>query len=142
MVHIEKERRCRFLSAAFFCRNVLEKFVRMWMVDPVVLCRKHLLGEHVECHMFAGHLQRKRRITNYIRLNLLQPGALRQRHDRLAEEMLRRSMSHKSPLPEYDISYLPKEHQTYTVDADASLKDLTKRCPDCRKRVSDRDGLH
>ena len=106
------------------------------MVNPVVMCNKHLLGEHVECHMFVGHLQRKRQITNYIRLNLLEPARRRQRHDRLAKEMLRRGMSHKSPLPEYDISYLPKEHQAYKVNADASLKDLTERCPGCKKRLN------
>ena len=111
--------------------------MRMWMVDPVIMCNKHLLGEHVECHMFAGHLQRKRQIKNYIRMNLLEPGSLRQRHDRLAQEMIHRQMSHKSLLPEYDISYLPKEHQTYTVNAEASLQELSRRCPDCKKRIKD-----
>ncbi|MHC4725460.1 MAG: pyrimidine dimer DNA glycosylase/endonuclease V [Planctomycetota bacterium] len=53
--------------------------MRMWMVNPAVMCKKHLLGEHVECHMLVGHLQRKRRITNYIKLNLLQPKSLRER---------------------------------------------------------------
>jgi hypothetical protein len=24
----------------------------MWMIDPVLLCRKHLLGEHGEIHKF------------------------------------------------------------------------------------------
>jgi hypothetical protein len=108
--------------------------MRMWMVEPIIMCNKHLLGEHVECHMFAGHLQRERKINNYIRLNLLEPGSLRQRHDRLAQEMIDREMSHKSPLPEFDTSYLPKEHQIYIVDADASLKELKKRCPQCKKR--------
>lgn len=113
--------------------------MRMWMVDPVIMCNKHLLGEHVECHMFVGHLQRKRQITNYIRLNLLQPGCLRQRHDQLSQEMTRRKMSHKSPLPEFDISYLPKEHQTYIVNADTSLKEILRRCPDCKKRSANTD---
>jgi hypothetical protein len=30
--------------------------MRMWMVPPKVMCRKHLLGEHVEIHMLAGSL--------------------------------------------------------------------------------------
>ena len=115
--------------------------MRMWMVNPVVMCNKHLLGEHVECHMFAGHLQRKRQIKNYIRLNLLEPGSLRQRHDRLAQEMARREMSHKSPLPEFYISYLPKEHQIYNVNADASLKEITRRCTECKKRTAGADRI-
>ena len=30
--------------------------MRMWMVNPGFMCNKHLLGEHVECHMLVGHL--------------------------------------------------------------------------------------
>jgi len=109
--------------------------MRMWMVNPAFMCNKHLLGEHVECHMLAGHVQRKRRITNYIRLNLLQPKSLRERHDQLAFEMENREMVHKSPLPECDLSYLPEEHRIYTVDAEQSLIELLRRCSQCRERV-------
>jgi hypothetical protein len=104
------------------------------MVDPAVMCNKHLLGEHVECHMLVGHLQRKRRITNYIRLNLLQPNSLRERHDQLAREMEDRGMSHKSPLPDFDLSYLPEEHRIYTVNAEESLAELSRRCSECGRR--------
>jgi hypothetical protein len=106
----------------------------MWMVDPAVLCNKHLLGEHVECHMFAGHLIRKRKITNYITFNLLEPKSLAQRHNILARQMRKRLMKHKSPLPRFSISYLPKAQQEYKVDVEKSLKDLIKRCPACKKR--------
>ena len=110
--------------------------MRMWMVDPVVMCSKHLLGEHVECHMLVGHLQRSRRIANYIRLNLLEPSSIRERHSQLALEMENRGMLHKSPLPEYDLSYLPHEHRIYTVNAEESLVELVRRCIDCRERLS------
>jgi hypothetical protein len=106
------------------------------MVDPAVMCDKHLLGEHVECHMLVGHLQRKRRITNYINFNLLEPSSLRKRHDILAAEMLKRQMNHKSPLPEYDLSYLPENQKNYIVNADESLSDLLKRCDMCRARFN------
>ena len=108
----------------------------MWMVNPAVMCSRHLLGEHVECHMLAGHLQRKRRIKNYIRLNLLQPSVLRERHDQLALEMQKRGMLHKSPLPEFDLSFLPEQHRLYTVDTRRSLIELSARCPECRQRLS------
>ena len=110
--------------------------MRMWMVNPAVMCNKHLLGEHVECHMLVGHLQRKRRITNYIRLNLLQPKSLRERYDQLASEMKDRGMLHKSPLPEFDLSYLPEEHRIYTVNSDESLTELSRRCLECKERLS------
>ena len=108
--------------------------MRMWMVHPTIMCNKHLLGEHVECHMLVGHLQRKRQITNYIRLNLLQPKSIRERHDQLALEMGNRGMSHKSPLPEYDLTYLPKEHSLYTVNTEDSLIELLRRCSQCKER--------
>jgi hypothetical protein len=107
----------------------------MWMVDPALMCNKHLLGEHVECHMLVGHLQRKKQITNYIRLNLLQPQSLRERHDQLALEMVSRKMVHKSPLPEFNLSYLPEAHRTYTVNAEESWIDLSGRCSKCRARL-------
>jgi hypothetical protein len=107
----------------------------MWMANPAVMCNKHLLGEHVECHMLVGHLQRKRRIVNYIRLNLLQPRSLRERHDQLALEMKTRGMLHKSPLPEFDLSYLPEEHRIYTVNRDESLTELSRRCLECREHI-------
>ena len=110
--------------------------MRMWMVSTAVMCNKHLLGEHVECHMLVGHLQRKRRITNYIRLNLLQPKSLRKRHDQLSLEMECRGMLHKSPLPEFDLAYLPEEHRIYTVNADESLAELSRRCPECKERLA------
>ena len=106
------------------------------MVNPDVMCNKHLLGEHVECHMLVGHLHRKRRITNYIRLNLLQPGSLRERHDRLALEMVKRGMNHKSPLGEFDLSYLPEAHKIYKVNREESLIELSRRCSECKEHLS------
>jgi hypothetical protein len=28
--------------------------MRMWMVNPRIMCGNHLLGEHLETHMFYG----------------------------------------------------------------------------------------
>ena len=45
--------------------------MRMWMVDPKIMCRKHLLGEHVEHHMFVGTINKRISIVGYLRDNLL-----------------------------------------------------------------------
>ncbi|MHC4626130.1 MAG: hypothetical protein ACYTDV_04035, partial [Planctomycetota bacterium] len=74
-------------------------------------------------------------ITNYIRLDLLQPQSLRQRHDQLALEMEGRKMLHKSPLPEFDLSYLPEGHRICTVNAEESWAELSKRCSECSRRL-------
>lgn len=29
--------------------------MRMWMVDPTIMCRQHLLGEHYELHVRGAY---------------------------------------------------------------------------------------
>ena len=40
--------------------------MRMWMVNPEILCRKHLLGEHVELHMLVGWIIKGKSIQGYL----------------------------------------------------------------------------
>lgn len=40
--------------------------MRQWLVDPRCLCDKHLLGEHVEHHMFIGTLRKNKSIQGYL----------------------------------------------------------------------------
>lgn len=112
--------------------------MRMWMVNPKFMCRKHLLGEHNEIGMFAGSLRKKIRIDGYIRNNLLEPTSLLQRHNQLADEMIQRGYNHNSPMYNIDydklISYLPYEHRIYIVNSDKSMLDLFHRCEECKKR--------
>ena len=108
------------------------------MVDPGILCRQHLLGEHNELHKFIGHLNLERQIDRYIENNCLEPQSIRQRHATLVLEMEQRGYKHHTPLPNYiQISHLPPEVRTYKVDASASLLDLLNRCPVCRGRYHD-----
>ena len=107
--------------------------MRMWMVDPKKMCRKHLLGEHVECHMFLGSLLKQKSINGFIIKNCLQPLALKQRHDLLVQEMISRGYNHKSIL-EYDpciLNYLPDIIKNYEVNVKDSTVDLITRCKDC-----------
>lgn len=111
--------------------------MRMWMLPPEQLCRKHLLGEHVELHMFAGTLLKQRCIDGFIRKGLLEPASLLARHEALAEEMTRRGYNHTSPLPVEHIrqvvSQLPEHMQRARVNPVESLTDLLDRCEACRK---------
>lgn len=106
--------------------------MRMWGVDPRKLCNQHLLGEHVEMHMFAGTIQKSKSIKGYISKGLVNPCCIKERHDWLAEEMKSRDMNHKSPLdmdchelPYHDISILENE------------KELIKRCTECARRAAE-----
>ena len=78
--------------------------MRMWMVDPTLMCDQHLLGEHVELHMLAGTLARRRSIDGFIAKGLLEPGAMHERHEALVAEMAARGFMHRSPLPDVDPS--------------------------------------
>lgn len=107
------------------------------MVPVQILCRKHLLGEHVEHHMFLGTMQLKKNLNGYVANNLIQPKDLWNRHQALVDEMTRRWMNHKSPLAfsEADIAYLPQNIQDAKVDVPPSQLDLITRCPECAHRL-------
>jgi hypothetical protein len=106
--------------------------MRMWMVDPRQMCRKHLLGEHVECHMFYAILLKKQSINGYIINNCLEVTALKSRHDALAEEIFHRGYQHHSPINQMpDISYLNEKIIKYHVKVEDSETDLKSRCKEC-----------
>jgi len=107
--------------------------MRMWMVNPKILCQKHLFGEHVELHMFIGTLKRKISISGYIKNNLLEILSIEQRHSELLTEIIDRKYNHKSPLiinPDL-YSYLSEYEINYKIDKDKALYDLISRYPFC-----------
>ena len=108
--------------------------MRMWMVDPRIMCRKHLLGEHVEAHMFFGCITRNKNLSGYINNNLLEIQSLFFRHIELSQEMEDRHYNHKSVmnLGAYLDHY--KNYENVKIDKERSLADLLSRCPECRKR--------
>jgi len=111
--------------------------MRMWMCDPRILCRKHLLGEHLEQHMFVGSLKNKKKLSGYIRNNCLEPRSIFKRHEDLANEMFKRGYNHKSSMNETEtqnVCDLSIEEQYHEIDKQKSLNDLIKRCPKCQKR--------
>lgn len=103
---------------------------RMWMVDPHILCRQHLLGEHKELHQLVGCLLRGRSLQGYVDSGQIECRSISSRHEELVQEMLRRGYRHLSPLPEFPESDLG------SVDREASLKELLRRCPTCRSRCT------
>lgn len=117
--------------------------MRMWMTNPKIMCRKHLLGEHVECHMFIGHLERQRGLDGYIRENCIEMLSIHDRHKELAEEMESRGYNHKSPLEFMDTMCVYNYDQwqrDVKVDREKSLNELLTRCPECKKRAEKMNG--
>jgi hypothetical protein len=112
--------------------------MRQWLVDPAIMCRKHLLGEHVEHHMFMGSMNKGINVGGYIRNNLLEIPSLASRHEALVKEMQARGYNHHSPLAEEHVrehcEYYPEEQVAYVIDREAAHADLLSRCPECRAR--------
>lgn len=109
--------------------------MRMWMIDPKLLCRQHLLGEHGELHKFKHNFEKKHKINKRIELGQIEPISMKARHDELAEEMLKRGYNHKSPYEMPDLSYLPEFQRNFKVNINQSINDLMIRCEDCKKRI-------
>ncbi len=103
--------------------------MRMWMVNPRSMCRRHLLGEHVECHMFLGTLRKGLSLGGYFAHNCLEPASLKARHEQLAAEMVRRGYRHGSPLRVLRSLIAP--YLTYRIDRPASERMLFSRCSLC-----------
>jgi hypothetical protein len=77
--------------------------VRIWDIEPRLLCRQHLLGEHRELHaVWAIITKGLRGFAKHPEVSRWR-GRLRAlygRHEALAAEMTRRGYRHASPLEE------------------------------------------
>lgn len=75
--------------------------MRVWDLEPEILCRKHLLGEHREMHAIWSVIANGK--TGYSKHpeTLRWVGhlkALYKRHEKIAAEMERRGYKHLSPM--------------------------------------------
>lgn len=108
--------------------------MRIWDLDPTLLCRKHLLGEHRELHGlwniltlgkrgYSQHPETKRWIGRL--------WALSQRHDALSQEMARRGWNHRTPLvvPAGPVERITQDRMVHTVEEQITL--LRSKGCDC-----------
>jgi hypothetical protein len=102
------------------------------MVDPGIMCRQHLLGEHVEIHIFIGTINRGNSVKGYLEKGLLEIHSLYGRHDELVREMESRNCRHNSPINK---KWKQVQHLG-SVDKEKNLKQLTSRCSRCRARAT------
>jgi len=103
--------------------------MRMWMIDPKLMCKKHLLGEHVELHMLVGSINRNRSLNGFIRNGLIDTREINNRHTDLTNEMKRRGYKHTSELIYTD------ELKIGEIDILKNYKELCSRCSECRKNI-------
>lgn len=109
--------------------------MRMWMINPMLICNKHLIGEHGELHKHRNNFIKghsiKGRVSPVVQI---EPLSMKARHDELAKEMEARGFNHKSPYEQPDLSKYGDEINA-KVDVNISKADLAERCPECRERL-------
>jgi hypothetical protein len=91
------------------------------------MCRQHLLGEHLELHMFVGTIRKGVSIDGYVRNGVVEVHNIRKRHEQLVKEMRRRGYQHHTPL-----SFSHRRH-VGQVNVQVSVRTLRKRCSECRR---------
>lgn len=111
--------------------------MRMWNINPKLLCRKHLLGEHGEIHKHRHNFVKQHRIDKRISpVVQIEPENMKKRHDELASEMIRRNYNHNSPYEQPDLSYLSSNERYAQIDTNISIIDLVLRCDECKDRIN------
>jgi hypothetical protein len=113
----------------------------MWMIDPKLMCRQHLLGEHNEIHKHRHNFVKGHKIDGRITGNAVEPLSMEKRHDELVDEMLTRGYNHHSPYEQPDISHYPPEQQNIKVNIVDSKIMLMNRCDECRQLIEAREGF-
>jgi len=99
--------------------------MRMWNVNPKRMCRQHLLGEHVEMHMFSSCLKKGMNLQGYLEKGLVETHNVKKRHDELAKEMKRRGYNHKSNIGSIGRKICGK------VSVRKNENELKIRCKEC-----------
>ena len=111
--------------------------MRRWMLPTAGMCRKHLLGEHVELHMLLGSMRRGKNIEGFLSGGLVDPQRIFARHQELVAEMTRRGFKHNSPIDEHECAALAVGFAgRATIDTAANAHDLLQRCPECASRMT------
>jgi hypothetical protein len=113
----------------------------MWMINPKILCKNHLLGEHNELHKFMGSMRLGRSMNGYVDKGEIEPRSWFDRHEELVNEMLLRwpKERHASPINKSELNELlaktfTKAQMLVKIDWWKSLEILLSRCEECRKR--------
>jgi hypothetical protein len=102
------------------------------MVNPRIMCRQHLLGEHAEIHMFIGTINQEKPVKGYLEKGLLEVHNLYNRHEELVKEMKRRKYNHYSKVnKKWKIV-----EKVGVIDKEKNLSDLITRCLKCARRHS------
>jgi hypothetical protein len=108
--------------------------MRMWMVNPRVMCGRHLFGEHRELHAIIGMIKNPKlhaSLKGLASRGFLELSSIYSRHQQLHTEMgLRMNKQYTSELQEVEL------WDTGKVDPLVSINELHTRCKQCRRRIT------
>lgn len=118
--------------------------MRMWMIDPELMCMQHITGEHRELHALKASLERtkpkydncerhRKNLTTLAKKELIELKSLKERHKELANHL----KNHNSPIGKIPtLKYLPEEVAWAEVYEEKAIQDLINRPEACRPKGS------
>ena len=111
--------------------------MRMCMIDPEIMCDKHLLGENGEIHKFRHGFEKGHSIAGRVRpVVQIVPSEMQSRHDELTAAMERRfGKKYESAYAQPDLSKYADADIRVSVDLGHNMRDLAARCEQCRARM-------
>lgn len=106
--------------------------MRLWNVPTERMCNQHLLGEHVEMHMFSGTMKMGKSLQGYVDKKLFDYSLYLKRHDILVREMEKRGFNHKSAL-NTNTNFIKKyKNFRAEISTEKNLLELKRRCKNCK----------
>jgi hypothetical protein len=109
--------------------------MRMWMVDPRIMCFKHLCREHCEVHRLVANLRKGRDVRSYLLRQVLDISSIYARHKELEDEIMARGGKLNSPLSAAECIAFARWYGSTTVNIGRSLADLSDCCKECRRKI-------
>jgi hypothetical protein len=109
--------------------------MRMWMVDPRIMCFKHLCREHCEVHRLVANLRKGRDVRSYLLRQVIDISSIYARHKELEDEIMARGGKLDSPLSVAECVAFARWYGSTTVNIGRSLADLSDCCKECRKKI-------
>jgi len=110
--------------------------MRMWLIDPRLLCMKHLKLEHKDLHSIVKNLNSGINLDLYIVRGDIDPSNVFTRHEIVEQELQLRGVYTNSPLHKFECKALETWYGKVNINLGRSLSDLSSACPSCHKRIS------
>lgn len=109
--------------------------MRMWNIEPRLLCEKHLIQEHSDMHEIVFRFQLGLEVVGFVRDGSIDPTGVYVRHLNLEAEMTRRGATKFSPISFVQWRALSQWYGSQLIDVGQSLTELKNLCEACRANI-------